>query len=180
MSPQDSLVFTQPGPQLDVQMLFCVKVIPLQTEEMAMSNCRSATYDQSHSPNRYRCPVNGVEYSRVPMKTILHDVVTPWEREIKEQGYYFCEDQKCDVVYFGQDDTVIERSSLRLPVGVKDNAPDSLVCYCFDVTKSDAIKTPMAREYITKKTKEKMCSCETRNPSGRCCLKDFPSEEHST
>lgn len=131
-------------------------------------------------PRKHRCPENGLEYSNVPIKTILHHVSVPWVREIKEQSYYFCEDPDCNVVYFGRDNTIIEKSDLRQPVWSKTKSPNSLVCYCFGVTQSDALKEPGIKEYVTKKTKENMCSCETSNPSGRCCLKDFLTEDRST
>ena len=28
-------------------------------------------------------------------------------------------------------------------------------------------------EFVKRETKSKSCACETRNPSGRCCLSDF-------
>ena len=30
------------------------------------------------------------------------------------------------------------------------------------------------KDFVIKSTKEKTCACTTRNPSGKCCLKDFP------
>lgn len=139
-----------------------------------MTECCSTASTRHAAPKRYRCPVNGQEYPRVSIKTILHHIAKPWERNLQEQGYYFCDDPDCDTVYFGQDDSVIQNTELKLQVGTKEQSLDSLVCYCFGVTKSDAIRMPMIKEYVTTKTREGMCSCETSNPSGRCCLKDFP------
>ena len=84
--------------------------------------------------------------------------------------YFFCDDPGCDVVYFGQDDTVICRPQLRTPV---KNA-SALLCYCFGVTLDDASQNPEIRDFVVEKTRQGLCSCDTSNPSGRCCLKNFP------
>ena len=125
-------------------------------------------------PKRYRCPVNGREYSSVGIKTILHHLATPWKKELSSDSYYFCSDKDCDVVYFGQDNSVIKKSELRTTVGVKEKSPERLVCYCFGVPYSIAEKDSVAFNFVKDKTKQALCSCETSNPSGKCCLKDFP------
>jgi hypothetical protein len=77
-------------------------------------------------------------------------------------------------VYFGADGSTIVRSQLRTRVGVKEAADDSLLCYCFGVGKADLQRDPAIRDFVVEQTKAGRCSCETSNPSGRCCLKDFP------
>jgi hypothetical protein len=108
------------------------------------------------------------------VKTILHHIQNPslWAGE--EQAYYFCEDPHCDVVYFGEDGACILKSQVRSTIGLKDLSPDSLVCYCFGISKRAALLDPSRREYVVQETRRRHCSCETSNPSGRCCLKDFP------
>ena len=81
---------------------------------------------------------------------------------------------KLDVVYFGQDDTVIHTDELRTAIGQKSQDKDAAICYCFGVTKALVSLDKNIKHFITQQTKESLCSCETRNPSGRCCLKDFP------
>jgi hypothetical protein len=88
--------------------------------------------------------------------------------------YFFCADPECDVVYFADDDSIITKSQLRTTVGVKESSNDTPACYCFGVTKADAISDPGIREYVMHQTKHAQCSCDVSNPSGRCCLKDFP------
>jgi len=63
---------------------------------------------------------------------------------------------------------------MRTPVGVKEASADTLLCYCFGVSKQDFQTDPATREFVVAQTKAGLCSCDTRNPSGRCCLKDFP------
>ena len=72
------------------------------------------------------------------------------------------------LVYFGEDDTVITKPELRTIVGIKDNKPDALACYCFGVSNSDAQQYTAIRDFIIKQTKAGMCSCDVSNPSGHC------------
>ena len=138
-----------------------------------MSNCCSSSCNEKAPTKKYRCPVNGLEYSGVSEKTLLHHIKAPWMQSNKKQGHYYCSDPNCDVVYFGEDDSLILKSELRTSIGIKEGTSNPLVCYCFGITKAEAMKTPSIREYVVQKTKEGMCTCATSNPSGRCCLKDF-------
>ena len=125
---------------------------------------------------RHKCPVNGNEYKEVPSKTIMHHIKEPWIWEVKQQAYFFCEDPECDVVYFGQDNSVIKASALRTTVGLKKKLKDSLLCYCFGISFSDAENNPAIKQFVIEKTKNNICACESQNPSGKCCLKDFPKQ----
>ena len=144
------------------------------TKVLKMSNCCSSSCSTSEKHKRHRCPVNGKAYEGVSEKTILHHVKEPWRWQGKHQNYYFCDDPECDVVYFGQDNSIIEKSSLRTIVGVKEKSGTFPICYCFGVSANQAVTTPETRAFIVQKTKEHVCECEARNPSGKCCLKDFP------
>jgi hypothetical protein len=139
-----------------------------------MSDCCSSPALTHEPPQKYRCPVNGKEYSGVSANTILHHIKAPWQWQSKEQGYYFCDDPHCDVVYFGQDDSIIDRRALRTVVGIKQATPDAAVCYCFGLNKIDAATNAEAKAFVIEQTKKQACACTIRNPSGKCCLKDFP------
>lgn len=138
-----------------------------------MSDCCPKSCSNTEAYKTHRCPVNGREYKGVSEKTILHHIQTPWLWSRTVQNYYFCDDPECDVVYFGHDDSVIKKSELRTTVGIKEKTDNALVCYCFGVTVKEAV-TSEAKEFVIKETKEHVCECEVRNPSGKCCLKDFP------
>ena len=128
------------------------------------------------TPKKYRCPVNGNEYGSVGIKTILHHLSEPWKKDLSSKSFYFCTAKDCDVVYFAQDDSVILKSELRTKVGVKENPPDRMICYCFGVSCSTVEKNTSVVNFVKEKTEQALCSCETSNPSGRCCLKDFPKQ----
>jgi hypothetical protein len=51
-----------------------------------------------------------------------------------------------------------------------------MLCYCFGVTKADARSDPGIKKFVMAQTKLGLCACEMRNPSGRCCLPDFPRD----
>lgn len=141
-----------------------------------MTECCSPDRNPATPRNRHACPINGKEYTSVSTTTIKHHISKPWKRNIREQGYYFCTDPECNVVYFGEDNSVIEKSLLRTRVGIKEQSENALVCYCFGVTRTEAT-TPEAKAFVLHETKEHACACETRNPSGRCCLSEFPKIE---
>lgn len=141
-----------------------------------MSDCCSTSGKAAAFPKRHICPVNGKAYGLVSSTTIKHHVKAPWAWTEKNQGYYFCSDPDCAVVYFGQDNSVIEKAAVRTAVGIKEKSTDALVCYCYGVTKADAESNPQVRDFVIRETGRQQCACETRNPSGRCCLVDFPKE----
>ncbi|WP_425559234.1 putative iron-sulfur cluster-binding metallochaperone [Kistimonas scapharcae] len=138
-----------------------------------MSDCCSASCNPKPFPKKHRCPANGKEYASVSSTTIKHHIKEPWLWNAKDQGYFFCSDPDCSVVYFGQDNSVIEKAAVRTEVGVKEKSENGLVCYCYGVTKSEAKNNPQTRQFVIKETRQQQCACETRNPSGKCCLADF-------
>lgn len=107
------------------------------------------------------------------MTTIKHQIKQGWGG-IKCQRYFFCKDPECVVVYFGEDNSIIEKSRLRQAVGMKQKTDNGLVCYCFGISKNQAANDPKIKEYVIQQTKQGVCSCKTHNPSGKCCLRDFP------
>ncbi len=117
--------------------------------------------------------------SIVPITTIIKHIKKSWQCDkinndpIAHQ-YYFCNTPDCNVVYFDDANTTIKQLELRTQLGIKDQSGESLICYCFGVTKNEAIKNPAIKEFVIKQTKEKVCACDHFNPSGKCCLKDFP------
>jgi len=137
--------------------------------------CSSPSGTAVVPPRKCLCPVCGGEGAGVSMQTILHHIKRGWQWAARKQGYYFCEDPACAVVYFGEDGSLIARDEVRGSVGIKEHSPAAPVCYCFGVTRADALSDPAIREYVVDKTRGGLCSCSIRNPSGRCCLKDFPA-----
>ncbi len=142
-----------------------------------MSDCCSPSGYHINHPKKQCCPVNGREYAEVSPRTIAHHIIDAWDWLPSSGRYFFCDDPECDVVYFGEDGSTILKSHLRTRVGVKEGLGVSLLCYCFGVSKGDFQRNPATKDFEIAQTKAGMCSCDTSNPSGRCCLKDFPEPE---
>jgi len=139
-----------------------------------LPDCCASSDSINKPPKKHICPINRNAYSEVSISTIMYHLNQPWKWNDKNQGYYFCDDPDCEVVYFGQDDSVIKKSELRTTVGVKEKSQNSLVCYCFGISKYEAATNKKAKDFVKKQTRKQTCACESLNPSGKCCLKDFP------
>lgn len=135
--------------------------------------CLPPQHDTTH-PNKRRCPVNGREYAEVSARTIAHHIKSAWTWSPAPKRYFFCDDPGCDVVYFCEDGSTILKLQLRTRVGVKEDARDSPLCYCFGISQEDFERNPTIKEFVVAQTRAGLCSCDISNPSGRCCLKDFP------
>jgi hypothetical protein len=138
-----------------------------------MGDCCSPSDHNGKHPNRLPCPANGIEYAEVSVRSIAHHIKEAWAWEATANRYFFCDDPECEVVYFGDDGSTILKSQLRTSVGVKEEAGRGTLCYCFGVSKADFQHNPAIKDYVMAQTQAGQCSCETSNPSGRCCLKDF-------
>ncbi|MDH5324855.1 MAG: hypothetical protein OEZ68_17420 [Gammaproteobacteria bacterium] len=143
-----------------------------------MSDCCASKKPVGITPKKHTCPVNNKWYSEVAYTTIVHHIKTPWLAP-KRQPYYFCSDPDCPVVYFGLDNSIINKDRVRTAVGIKDTSAQALVCYCFGVTRQEAAD-PSIKSYVQEQTKQSNCSCAIFNPSGKCCLKDFPKPQNLT
>ncbi|WP_428356853.1 putative iron-sulfur cluster-binding metallochaperone [Methyloprofundus sp.] len=138
-----------------------------------MSDCCSSG---NTAPKKDSCPACTQKNLEVSIATMLQHINKPWLMNFKDQGYYFCDNPACDVVYFAQDGSVINAGDLRTIVGIKAQTKDALICYCFGVNSDDALHNSEAKAFVIQQTRLHTCACATRNPSGRCCLKDFPKQ----
>jgi hypothetical protein len=141
-----------------------------------MSDCCNGPACTTGHPNKRACPACGTACAEAPTRTIAHHLRQPWHWQAAAERYFFCDDPDCEVVYFGDDGSRVLKSQLRTPIGVKDRSSGAQVCYCFGVTRAAALDEPGLRDYVVAQTKLGTCACDVRNPSGRCCLKDFPGK----
>lgn len=81
-----------------------------------MTNCCSSLELTSTLPKKHICPVNGHQYFNVAITTIMHHINDPWNWQYSDQGYYYCTDPECNVVYFGQDNCSCFTSNPLNPV----------------------------------------------------------------
>lgn len=118
-----------------------------------------------------KCGTSGREVQIVTPKSLL----TPdaLARIDPRDGYRFCPDAGCPVVYFGPGQC-FTTADLMVRVFQKDAADSVPVCYCFAFTRRRIAgeihqgADPLAE--ITAHVKAGRCACEFRNPQGSCCL----------
>jgi len=121
------------------------------------------------------CAQNGFSVSR---QTLLHQVCCPDNQAIAEDDYAFCANRDCSTGYFSASH-IIPKVLLR---AFQSNQP-SMLCHCFDISEPAYRKAlqfgsaAKLKAFVVQQTKNKLCACELRNPSGRCCLADFKKME---
>lgn len=138
--------------------------------------CSTSSCQSAKVAKRRPCPRNGKQGILVSTTTIQHHLKQPWLWQANGQVYYFCDDPACKIAYFAEDDSIIEQSALRTSIGIKTQRSDDLICYCYGVSLRAAKEDPAIKTFVIEMTKQGDCACSTRNPSGRCCLKDFPKK----
>ena len=139
-----------------------------------MSDCCCSSTNCNVIPlEKHTCPSNGKQYKTIPTRTVTHHVKRPWDFDTDGKVFYFCDDPECNVVYFTNVDSVITTSEMRTDVGIKSESPESMLCYCYGITQADFKENPSIKDFVIEQTKLGLCSCETSNPSGKCCLKYF-------
>ncbi len=112
----------------------------------------------------------------VARKTILLMLMSSLLDRVNEGDWRFCAND-CRVVYFAEDgDLVFTTDDLRLRVGSKEHDDPIPLCYCFGFNEAD-VREEIARtggsavpQKISALVNQGLCACETRNPSGACCL----------
>ncbi len=139
-----------------------------------MSDCCSSSSCKNKKVRKHSCPVNGKAYAPVSEQTVMQHLRSPWLWQ--PQQMYFCNDPECSIVYFGEDDSILTTDALRTAVGIKDKSEQATICYCFGITRCQALQNPELKTFVIEQTRKRLCACEVRNPSGKCCLKDFPKK----
>lgn len=124
-----------------------------------------------------RCPSCGRKGKPVGAETI-NALARP---ELQPAGGfpagYVCTNPDDPILYFFPGDTpALSQDDVTVRVGFKEAEAPHLVCYCFEHTREDiqheyrqhgeSLIEASIREQVSQGT----CSCEVKNPTGRCCL----------
>jgi hypothetical protein len=114
------------------------------------------------------CPQCGVACKPVEMRTIYHHTKFPDNTAIITDHYYFCPTKSCSIGYFSTSGNCILKPQLRT---YSDIQQDQL-CYCFDIHLADlnANQADAIKNFVIQQTREHVCACDIKNPSGQCCL----------
>ncbi len=125
------------------------------------------------------CDRAGVTVKSItPQHTLKRAVAASLE---PDHVYHFCENPDCDVVYYsGNDSRVFTTEVLKNRVTIKDESPETPLCYCFKVLKKQVLeeiaRTGTTDVYQTIQSRMKpgqSCFCEKSNPRGDCCTADI-------
>ncbi len=112
----------------------------------------------------------------VARQTVVHHVKSEKLAEAKSDGYKFCPSESCSTVYYSESGEVFTVDDVRELVMSKTKGDSRPLCYCFGFTEGFARQEIAATgkssvpEQVSQFIKERLCSCEVRNPSSVCCL----------
>lgn len=120
------------------------------------------------------CGNQGTPVSR---KTVLLMLKPHLLGQASTGSYRFCGAWDCPAVYFEENgNRLFTIDDLRVIVGVKAKTDPIPVCYCFgfdethlrdEIASTGSTTIP---DRISSLIREGLCACDTRNPSGNCCL----------
>jgi hypothetical protein len=123
-----------------------------------------------------RCGARGRRVRRETMESLLKPQAL---ERLESVPYFFDRTPSCDVVYFSNEGrSYFQKDELTERVGLKGTEPPVPLCYCFGHTDESAREEIVAtgRSTVAKRIAAEVeagnCSCETKNPSGKCCLGD--------
>ena len=123
------------------------------------------------------CPNCGRRGKPVGSETI-HALVRPGREPSGgfPDGFTCLNPRDATLYFFAGEPEPITKEDVGVRVGFKEEESPHLVCYCFEHTQ-EAIQEEYQRlgeSLIEADIREKvvggLCSCEVKNPTGRCCL----------
>lgn len=126
------------------------------------------------------CPSCTTTGKTVELRTVRALVRPEAKDSVREDSSYaVCHDSECRVVYFEAGGSTLTEAALTTRVGFKQGPAPHPICYCFGLTEesiADEIHrtgATGASAMITAEVKAGRCECETKNPTGKCCLGDI-------
>ncbi len=142
-----------------------------------MSDCCKVPEKGAATDDRcQRCGEKGRRVLRETMESLLKSESL---KRLADEPYYFDRTPECNVVYFSNEaDSYFHKDDLTVRVGLKETESPISLCYCFGHTAESASEEIMTTgrssvaERITAEVQAGNCSCEVKNPSGKCCLGD--------
>ncbi len=140
-----------------------------------MDCCCSGVQTTKETPQN-ACRECGEIGRAVARQTVVHHVKSEKLSSVGVEEYKFCSSAKCAVVYYAASSQVFTVDDVREFVTSKTSGDARPLCYCFGFTEGFARREiaqtgeSSVSKQVSRFIKEKLCSCEIRNPSGVCCL----------
>ncbi len=126
------------------------------------------------------CPKCTTTGKKVGLRTVRTLVRTDAEDLVRQDSSYaICHNGECRVVYFEAGGSTLTEAALTTRVGFKQGSAPHPICYCFGLTEesiADEVHrtgASGASAMIAAEVKAGRCECETKNPTGKCCLGDI-------
>lgn len=147
-----------------------------KAEDISMSDCCPNT----SAKTKQICPECGSACNSVSMSTLYHQVRFLENQALITDSYYFCPAKTCSVGYFSNTGSTVPKQHLRTYQEIQNDK----LCYCFDIDANQYLSALKAhcvepiKDFVIQRTKAGDCACETRNPSGQCCLANFKRLEN--
>lgn len=125
------------------------------------------------------CPVSNTVGHKVKQVTLGNHLRLEHWAMAWEEGFYFCSDANCPVVYYNNARSrYFTPDEIRSRVGIKAGDPPVPVCYCMNVTEAQILEEIQVKrccdslEDIKQYTKARTGKlCHVTNPAGKCCGK---------
>lgn len=123
----------------------------------------------------YLCPVCKGQTQEVKSITVKHFVRDSLADEIKNDNYHICLSKDCDVVYFDNQELILKKDNIKIPIWFKSDANPKYICYCNHVTEEQIIDAVLngnakdMKDIIRITGAMKNGKCVTNNPLGKCC-----------
>lgn len=132
----------------------------------------------SSNPTCPVCGCSGAKVARITLESLLSPDAAS---RIGHGEYRFCVSPDCDIVYYADPERIADpqrifvKADMAVRVGIKERTDPRPICYCFNhsIKQIEAEVAETGSSTVLKDITERMqegCWCETRNPSGRCCL----------
>jgi len=108
--------------------------------------------------------------------TVKHLVIDEFADQIKENTYFICMNEQCNVVYFNSDLGIsYTKQQVKVPIWFKKDGDPKYICYCNQVTEQQIINAVLndgakdLKDIIRLTGAMKNGKCEINNPLGKCC-----------
>nr|WP_321329170.1 hypothetical protein [uncultured Ilyobacter sp.] len=150
-----------------IKIIKTIQVVNLNKGEIMGCKCCSTS---NISKDTKVCPLCHSKSEKVGEKTVLSLLKEENYDLVGNQEFYYCNNQDCDLIYFSEN-TIFYKKDLKITV-------DDKACFCFDISKEEVEKE--GKDKVLDKIKANMkstgCSCDVKNPSGKCCMNQIEKD----
>ena len=144
-------------------------------EKDSCGYCKIEPIKENTANTCKHCDTRGIKVKSITINSILREEKLNLVEN--DDNFYFCKNPDCEIVYFNNKKNLyFNKKDVKVRVGLKEKNPPIPVCYCFNITKEQIISELTEKgnsksiQYVKNMIKMGKCSCEVKNPTGRCCL----------